>query len=129
MDIKIRVVAAVVHEDTNEVEIIIEKTIETEIEMRDSLISIWINCEKEFDNLLEGEKMPRPDNTFIEEAYRNIQGGYIDMIVSHNINAKYIIAYAARHDHPIKIVNKGGGVKRIVTADNVCPHCKGKGTV
>ena len=73
--------------------------------------------------------MSRPDYRFIEKAYKDINDGYVDVVVSHNINAKYIIAYAARHDHPIKIVNKGGGVKRIVTADNVCPHCKGKGTV
>lgn len=52
MDTTIRVVAAVVHEETKEVEIIIEKTkVINAFKDRYTLHSICIDCEKEFDNL------------------------------------------------------------------------------
>ena len=46
---KIRIVAAVVHQDTNDVEIIIEKTtnVGSLNDEKDTLMSIWIDCEKE----------------------------------------------------------------------------------
>ena len=47
METEIRVVAAVVHNNTNEVEIIIEKTTNNHFENRSQLRSIWIDCEKE----------------------------------------------------------------------------------
>lgn len=55
METEIRVVAAVVHNETNEVEIIIEKTKAlTNFKDRTTLHSVWINCEKELDNLPVG---------------------------------------------------------------------------
>lgn len=56
METKIRVVAAVIHEATNEVEIIVEKVVPVSfLNDTTTLYSIWIDCEKELNNLLEGE--------------------------------------------------------------------------
>lgn len=73
--------------------------------------------------------MPRIDSKFCEEARKDIDSGLINKVVTHNVNAKVVISYAASHKHPIKVINMGAGVKRIVTADNVCPKCGGKGTI
>ncbi len=51
---KIRIVAATVHQETNEVEIIIEKTaLLDNVNEKDSLHSIWIDCEHELAKLKE----------------------------------------------------------------------------
>ena len=51
---KVRVVAATVHQKTNEVEIIIEKPAFLDnVNGKDSLHSIWIDCEHELAKLKE----------------------------------------------------------------------------
>lgn len=52
---KIRVVSATVHQKNNEVEVIIEKTINVDSleHERDTLHSIWIDCEHELAKLEE----------------------------------------------------------------------------
>jgi len=49
METEIRIVAAVIHNDTNEVEIIVEKTINKGIDKIEKLVSIWIDCEIEME--------------------------------------------------------------------------------
>lgn len=52
----IRVISATVHEDTNEVEIIIEKTKDIDhffMDRRSTLHALWIDCEMELDKSLK----------------------------------------------------------------------------
>lgn len=46
-----------------------------------------------------------------------------------NTSAKWYIAALAIRDIPCKVINLGAGVKRVIVADQVCPHCKGKGVI
>ncbi|MCK4815588.1 hypothetical protein KA005_07455 [bacterium] len=59
---KIRIVAAVIHQDDNEVEIIIEKTtnVGSLNDEKDTLVSIWIDCEtdnEEKDSIIKSLKI------------------------------------------------------------------------
>ncbi len=71
----------------------------------------------------------RLDINFIGNCKADIDNGYINRVCSYNINAKVIISYAAINNHPLKIINLGGGVKRLISSDYICPHCKGCGSL
>ena len=49
------------------------------------------------------------------------------VILSHNTAAKWYISYLLSKNLVPKVINMGAGVKKIMLAEDVCPHCKGKG--
>ena len=70
----------------------------------------------------------RKDVNFINKQIELIDSGkFVTAVVNHNINAQVLICYLARKDIPFKVLNLGGGVKRIVLEEKVCPECGGKG--
>ena len=46
-----------------------------------------------------------------------------------NTPAKWYIAALTMKDIPCKVVNLGAGVKKVIVAEQVCPHCNGKGVI
>lgn len=59
------------------------------------------------------------------EKIRN--GWEIDVVLTENIAAKWLIAELAKSSTSFQIINLGGGVKRITTDTKVCPKCNGTG--
>ena len=51
------------------------------------------------------------------------------VITSFNPSAQWYIKFLDSVNLRCKVINLGAGVKRIVHVENICPHCKGKGTI
>jgi hypothetical protein len=51
-------------------------------------------------------------------------GNKIDLTLSLNMTAKYLISRLSQEDIPFKMYNLGAGVKRITTDTDTCPCCK-----
>lgn len=47
----------------------------------------------------------------------------IDVTVSHNVNAKWLITKLSNEGIMFKVYNLGAGVKRITTETDKCPCC------
>ena len=47
--------------------------------------------------------------------------------ISYNPAAQWLIAYLDQEGIPVKVINLGAGVKKIIVAEKVCSHCGGKG--
>lgn len=72
----------------------------------------------------------RIDKAWASRVSKEIDGKtFVKAVVSHNINAKWLIGRLARENIPVKVLNLGAGVKKIVVMENVCPTCGGKGFV
>uniref|UniRef100_A0A6H1ZD63 Uncharacterized protein n=1 Tax=viral metagenome TaxID=1070528 RepID=A0A6H1ZD63_9ZZZZ len=72
--------------------------------------------------------MPRINPNWIEERKAEVEKGFFTSVVtSYNPAAQWLVTYLANRDKPVHVTNLGAGVKRITLAENVCPHCKGKG--
>ncbi len=70
----------------------------------------------------------RKDPIFIKEQRELINSGkFTSAVVKHNVNAKWLIGCLAELDKPFRVVNLGGGVKRIILEKKVCPKCGGRG--
>ena len=70
------------------------------------------------------------DRAFVKKMKDQIRTlEFSSVIVQHNINAKWLIAYLAKAGIAFSVVNLGAGVKRVSVAENVCPNCGGKGMV
>ena len=54
---------------------------------------------------------------------------FVTVTTGYNPAAQWLIAYLDFNEIPIKVVNLGAGVKKIIVAKNTCPHCGGKGYV
>lgn len=86
VDDKIRIVAACIHQDAKEVEIIIEKTtnVGSLDDEKDTLMSIWIDCEtdnEEKDSIIKSLKIANEEKDRInkkmisENVERRMRGG------------------------------------------------------
>lgn len=72
--------------------------------------------------------MARRDKAFMRTQGEMIEAGeFTSAVVRHNVNAKWLIGHLAELNIPFKVVNLGGGVKKIVLEEKVCPECGGKG--
>ncbi len=70
----------------------------------------------------------RRDVNFINKQSELIDlGQFVSAVVNHNVNAQWLIGYLARKNILFKVVNLGGGVKKIMLEEKVCPECGGKG--
>ncbi len=70
----------------------------------------------------------RRDLNFHNQQKELIDSGqFVSAVVNHNVNAQVLIGYLARKDIPFKVINLGGGVKKIILEEKVCPECGGKG--
>jgi len=68
------------------------------------------------------------DNDFVRKSFDELSDGRAkSVVVQHNINAKALISALARSNIPVKIVNLGGGVKKVIKAEYICSCCNGKG--
>ena len=50
-------------------------------------------------------------------------------IFTSNAPAKWYIGVLAGRDIPIKVINLGAGVKKVILEEKVCSHCGGKGFI
>lgn len=60
----------------------------------------------------------------IEEARTH---KFVSATTSYNPAAQWLISYLDGENVPCKVINLGAGVKKIMLAEKVCPHCGGKG--
>jgi len=56
-----------------------------------------------------------------------VNRSFTSIILSYNEASKFVVTCGAENDFPIKVVNLGAGVKKLIAADSVCPRCGGKG--
>lgn len=61
-----------------------------------------------------------------EEIKKNT---FTSATTSYNPAAQWLISYLDYRDTPVKVINLGAGVKKIMIAEKVCPTCNGKGFV
>lgn len=62
-----------------------------------------------------------------EERIKQIENNEdIDITISFNAAAKWLILKLSHENIPYKVINMGAGVKRITTITDVCPCCKRK---
>lgn len=61
----------------------------------------------------------------IKEEIEN--DSFRERITSFNKAAQWLITFLYQKGKPVQVINLGAGVKRIVLADTLCPHCQGKG--
>lgn len=61
----------------------------------------------------------------MKEAIEKSQ--FTSITLTYNPSAKWLIAYLDSKNIPIKVINLGAGVKKIIVAGQVCPTCNGKG--
>jgi len=74
--------------------------------------------------------MARLNPSWAAEMRLKIERGlFKSEIYTNNKVAQFVIACAAENNTPMKVTNLGAGVKRITVAENICPHCGGKGYV
>ena len=54
-------------------------------------------------------------------------GKFTGIITSDNKIAGWLVEFYAKKDSPLKVIQLGAGVKRLIFADEICETCKGKG--
>lgn len=66
---------------------------------------------------------------FRKEVLGEIKQGIVkeSRIFSENQAAKWYIANLVANDIPVKVINLGGGAKKVILEKNLCPHCGGRG--
>ena len=70
----------------------------------------------------------RIDPSWIRDRTEEIvRGVFTSTTLSYNPAAQWLIRFLDQQDIPCRVVNLGAGVKKIVVAEKVCPHCGGKG--
>ena len=52
---------------------------------------------------------------------------FVSVATAYSPAAQWLVHYLDRENIPCKVVNLGAGVKKIILAEKVCPHCEGKG--
>lgn len=55
------------------------------------------------------------------------RGFFVSATIPYNPAAQWLISYLDEENVPCKVVNLGAGVKKVIAAEKVCPHCGGKG--
>jgi len=53
----------------------------------------------------------------------------VEWILSVPLAKKWLISYLIEENIPHRVINCGGGVTKVTTNVDVCPHCKGKGYI
>jgi len=72
----------------------------------------------------------RVNPNWIKDRKEEIRKGeFRTALLGYNPAAQWLIAFLSGLDIPCKVTHLGAGVKRITIAENVCPTCKGKGSV
>ena len=52
---------------------------------------------------------------------------FVSVTTAYNPAAQWLVSYLDSENIPCEVVNLGAGVKKIMLAEKVCPHCGGKG--
>ena len=74
--------------------------------------------------------MPRVHPVWVKDRRKEVEAGtFVSVTTSYNPAAKWLISYLDHMNIPVKVINLGAGVKKIMRTENVCSVCKGKGYV
>jgi hypothetical protein len=52
---------------------------------------------------------------------------FVSVTTSYNPAVQWLVSYLEQEGIPCCVVGLGAGVKKIILAEKVCPHCEGKG--
>ena len=70
----------------------------------------------------------RVDPNWMKDRTEEIRRGvFTSATLSYNPAAQWLIRFLDGQDIPCRVVSLGAGVKKIVVAEKICPHCGGKG--
>ena len=72
----------------------------------------------------------RINPNWIKEMKETIEKNqFTSITLTYNPSAKWLISYLDSKKIPIKVINLGAGVKKIMVAGKVCSTCNGKGYI
>ena len=69
--------------------------------------------------------MVRINSAWAKEIVKDVDNLVpIDITISFNKGAQFLISSLSNKNRPFKVYNLGAGVKRITTETDICPCCK-----